>query len=439
MTSIVFEISLIILLIVANGVFSMSELAIISSRKVRLEQWAKEGNRKARAALKLANNPNNFLSTAQIGITLIGILSGAVGGATVAKRLEEVFDLIPFLDPYSETASFVVVVAIITYLSLVIGELVPKRLALGNSEQIACIVAKPMQLLANFGTPLVYLLSVSTEGLLKFFRISPTEEEPMTAEEIKELIAQGAEAGMFEEAEQEMVDRIFRLGDRPIKALMTPRTEIIWLDLDAPLTEIQQEVVNSTYSRFPVARENLDDCLGIIEIRDFLAACWTGEPINLEASVHAPLYVAESASALNVLESFKQTGNHIALVTDEYGGVEGLVTINDLLEAIVGSLPSPAEQEEPQIIQRADGSWLVDGMLSVDELKELLEVEEMEDEGDYHTMGGFMMTSLERIPTSGEYFEWSGFQFEVMDMDGTRVDKVLITKLNDSVKPNEEE
>jgi len=438
MTSIALEILLIILLIVANGVFSMSELAIISSRKVRLEQWAKEGNRKAKAALRLANNPNNFLSTAQIGITLIGILSGAVGGATVAKRLQEVLKLIPFLEPYSETISFAIVVALITYLSLVVGELVPKRLALGNAEQIACAVAKPMQLLANLGTPLVYLLSSSTEGLLKFFRINPTEEEPMTAEEIKELIAQGAEAGMFEEAEQEMVDRIFRLGDRPIKSLMTPRTEIVWLDLDAPLAEIQQEVVNCAYSRFPVARENLDECLGIIEIRDFLTACWTGEVINLEASVHAPLYVAESASALNVLESFKQTGNHIALVTDEYGGVEGLVTINDLLEAIVGSLPSQAEQEEPPIIQRADGSWLVDGMLSVDELKELLEVEEMADEGEYHTMGGFMMTTLERIPTSGEHFDWNGFQFEVVDMDGTRVDKVLITKLHDPQAIEEE-
>jgi len=428
MTSIVLEFLFILLLIVANGIFSMSELAIISSRKVRLEQWAKEGNRKARSALKLANNPNNFLATVQIGITLIGILSGAVGGATIAQHLEQGFNYLPAIAPYSESISFSIVVVVITYLSLVIGELVPKRLALSNPEQIAANVAKPMQMLANIGTPLVYLLTASSEALLKLFGINPSVEEPMTAEEIKELIAQGAEAGMFEESEQEMVDRIFRLGDRQIKALMTPRTEIVWLDLNTPLAETQQEVIDSPYSRFPVARETLDECLGIVEIRDFMTACLTGHEIDLEASLHSPLYIAETASALSVLESFKQTGNHIALVTDEYGGVEGLVTINDLLEAIVGNLPSQDQQDEPQIIRRDDGSWLVDGMLSVDELKELLEMEEMpEEEGNYHTVGGFMMTTLRHIPTSGEHFNWNGFEFEVMDMDGTRVDKVMIT------------
>lgn len=430
MISIVLELLFIVILVVANGVFSMSELAIVSSRKVRLEQWAKEGNRRAKAALKLANNPNNFLATVQIGITLIGILSGAVGGATIAKRLEGGLKLIPVIAPYSETISFGIVVAVITYLSLVIGELAPKRLALNNPEQIAITMAKPMQLLANLGTPLVFVLSSSTEALLKLLGIKATVEQPMSAVEIKELIAQGAEAGMFEESEQEMVDRIFSLGDRRIKALMTPRTEIIWLDLDTPLAEIQQEVISSPYSRFPVAKETLDECIGIVEIRDFLTACLTGTEIDLEASLHTPLHVAESASALSVLELFKQTGNHIALVTDEYGGVEGLVTINDLLEAIVGNLPSQDQRDDPQITKREDGSWLVDGMLSIDEVKELLDVEEMpEEEDNYHTVGGFMMTTLRRIPISGEHFNWGNFQFEVVDMDGTRVDKVLITPL----------
>jgi putative hemolysin len=430
MISIVFELLFIVLLVVANGVFSMSELAIVSSRKVRLEQWAKEGNRRAKAALKLANNPNNFLATVQIGITLIGILSGAVGGATIAKRLEGGLKLVPVIAPYSETIGFGIVVAVITYLSLVIGELAPKRFALNHPEQIAITVAKPMQLLANLGTPLVIVLSSSTEALLKLLGIKATVEQPMSADEIKELIAQGAEAGMFEESEQEMVDRIFSLGDRRIKALMTPRTEIIWLDLDIPLEEIQQEVISSPYSRFPVARETLDECIGIVEIRDFLTAYLTGTEIDLEASIHTPLHVAESASALSVLELFKQTGNHIALVTDEYGGVEGLVTINDLLEAIVGNLPSQDQRDDPQITKREDGSWLVDGMLSIDEVKELLDVEEMpEEEDNYHTVGGFMMTTLRRIPMSGEHFDWGGFQFEVVDMDGTRVDKVLISPL----------
>lgn len=430
MISIVLEIAFILLLIVTNGIFSMSELAIVSSRKVRLEQWAKEGDRKAKAALKLANNPNNFLATVQIGITLIGILSGALGGATIARKLEAGIKFIPVLSDYSQTISFTIIVAVITYLSLVIGELLPKRLALSNPEKIASAVAKPMQLLANFGKPLVYLLSSSTEALLKLFGIKNIEDQPMSAEEIKELIAQGAEVGIFEESEQEMVDRIFRLGDRSIKALMTPRTEIMWLDLDAPLVETQQKLIYSSCSQFPVARENLDECLGIVGIRDFLVASLTGKEIDLEANLHIPLYVAESATALSVLESFKQTGNHIALVTDEYGGVEGLITINDLFEAIVGNLPSQNQKTESQITKRDDGSLLVDGMISVDELQEFLEVDDMfEDDENYHTLGGFMMTSLKHIPISGEHLIWKGFQFEVVDMDGTRVDKVLISSL----------
>ncbi|MEE3718856.1 hemolysin family protein [Tumidithrix elongata RA019] len=429
MTSIAVEFLFILLLVVANGIFSMSELAIVSARKVRLEQWAKEGNRKAKAALELANSPNNFFSTAQIGITLIGILSGAVGGAAVAQRLKELLNLVPFLVPYSDTISFSVVVAVITYLSLVIGELVPKRLALGNAEQIACFVAIPMQWLAKLGTPVVYLLSGSTDALLRLLGIQATEEDPVTEEEIKVLIAQGAEAGTFEEAEQEMVERVFRLGDRPIKALMTPRTEIVWLDLDAPFIEMQQEVMNSVFSRFPVARENLDQCMGIIQLRDFLTACMGSTEVNLEACIRPPIFVAENTRALNVLELFKQTASHMVLVTDEYGGVEGLVTINDLLEAIVGDLPSSDSLSDSQAVQREDGSWLLDGMLSIDRVKEILEIEDLpsDRDGTYHTLGGFIMSYLRHIPTTGEYFNWDRFRFEVVDMDGTRVDKVLVT------------
>ncbi|CAN1210000.1 hemolysin family protein [Tumidithrix helvetica PCC 7403] len=432
MNSIAFEFLFILLLVIANGIFSMSELAIVSARKVRLEQWAKDGNRKAKAALELANSPNNFFSTAQIGITLIGILSGAVGGAAVAQRLKDALNLVPFLVPYSDTISFSVVVAIITYLSLVIGELVPKRLALSNAEQIACTVAIPMQWLAKLGTPLVYLLSGSTDALLRLLGIQSTEEDPVTEEEIKVLIAQGAEAGTFEEAEQEMVERVFRLGDRPIKALMTPRTEIVWLDLDAPFAEMQQEVMDSVFSRFPVARENLDECLGIIQLRDFLTACMGSTEVNLEACIRPPIFVAENTRALNVLELFKQTASHMVLVTDEYGGVEGLVTINDLLEAIVGDLPSSDPQNDSQVVQREDGSWLLDGMLSIDRVKEILDIEEFpsDREGTYHTLGGFIMNYLRHIPATGEHFNCNKHQFEVVDMDGTRVDKVLVTLIS---------
>jgi len=389
MSSLAFEALLIILLIIANGVFSMSELAIVSARRVRLEQWAKEGNVKARAALRLISSPNNFLSTVQIGITLIGISSGALGGATVAKSLKVSLDNIPLLRPYNETLSFVIVVGIITYLSLVIGELVPKRLAMSNAEKIACVVAPPMRFLANVGTPVVYLLSASTEALLSLLGIQATEESQVTEEEIKVMIAQGAESGMFEEAEHDMVERVFRLGDRPIKSLMTPRTEIDWIDVDSPFEETQREVLESGHSRFPVARENLDNCLGIVEIKEFLKASINGAQIDLVKVSSPPLYVAETASALSVLEQFKQTGDRVAMVTDEYGGVEGMVTLTDLLEAIVGDLPSSDRQGDPDAMQREDGSWLIDGMISSDRLKEVLEVENLpyKEERNYHTLG----------------------------------------------------
>ncbi|MCY7331918.1 MAG: hemolysin family protein [Pseudanabaena sp. CAN_BIN31] len=428
MPPLAFEALFIILLVIANGVFAMSELAIISARKVRLEQWAKEGNANARSALRLISSPNNFLSTTQIGITLIGILSGALGGTTVAKGLKDSLDTIAALKPYSEGLSFTIVVGIITYLSLVLGELVPKRLAMNNAEKIACAVAPSMRFLANIGTPIIYLLSTSTEALLSLLGIEITEESQVTEEEIKVMIAQGAESGMFEVAEHDMVERVFRLGDRPIKSLMTPRTEIDWLDVDAPFEETQREVLASGHSRFPVGRENLDDCVGIIEIKAFLNASLHGTPIDLVKASSPPLYVAETASALSVLEQFKQSGDRVAIVTDEYGGVEGLVTLTDLLEAIVGDLPSNDRQGDPDAMQREDGSWLIDGMISSDRLKEILEVEKLphEEDHNYHTLGGLMMTYLRHIPKVGEYFSWEHIRFEVMDMDGNRVDKVLV-------------
>ena len=440
MSSVASEALLIILLILVNGVFSMSELAIVSARKVRLEQWAKEGNAKARAALRLIASPTNFLSTVQIGITLIGISSGALGGATVAKTLKVSLDNVPLLQPYSEPLSFAIVVGIITYLSLVIGELVPKLLAMSNAEQIACAVAPPMRFLSNIGKPIVFLLSISTEAVLGILGIQVTEESQVTEEEIKVMIAQGAESGMFEEAEHDMVERVFRLGDRPIKSLMTPRTEIDWLDVDAPFEETQREVLNSGHSRFPVARENLDNCVGIVEIKEFLNASLNGKQIDLVKVSSPPLYVAETASALSVLEQFKQSGDRVAMVTDEYGGVEGIVTLTDLLEAIVGDLPSSYRQGDPDAMQREDGSWLIDGMISSDRLREILEVEELpfEKEHNYHTLGGLMMTYLRHIPMVGEHFTWERMRFEVVDMDGNRVDKVLVN-LSPPIVPTDEE
>lgn len=441
MSATISEIALILLLIIANGVFSGSEIAVVSARKVRLEQMSGQGNLKARLALKLANSPNNFLSTVQIGITLIGILSGAIGGATLAQRLEGVLAQFPPLQPYSETLSLVIVVGLITYLSLVVGELLPKRIALNHPEPIACAIAQPMRLLSRITAPFVYLLGASTDFLLKLLRIQASEEAPVTEEEIKALIQQGTRAGMFEEAEQEMVSRVFRLGDRSIKSLMTPRIDIDWLDTTAPIEETQQLIKDSSYSRFPVGQSSLDNCLGVVRVRDFLSAYMAGQAIDLQGMLQAPLFVSENTAALKVLEMFQDSGTHIALLTDEYGGIEGLVTLNDLVEAIVGELPSAEDSDEPMVVQREDGSWFIDGGLSIDELKELLKQESLpgEEVGNYHTLAGFIITSLGRIPASGDYFTWGSLQFEVADMDGNRVDKVLVTRMQTDVENHRRE
>jgi putative hemolysin len=434
MSSTVWEIVLILLLIVANGVFSGSEIAIVSSRKVRLEQLVKRGNPKAKLALKLANSPNDLLSTVQIGITLIGILNGAVGGATVAQRLEPALAVIPQLRPYSEALSLVIVVGLITYLSLVVGELAPKRLALNNPEKIACTMAQPMHMLSLITVPFVRLLSISTDRLLHLLGVRDSDEPPVTEEEIKVLIEQGTQSGMFEESEQEMVERVFRLGDRPIKGLMTPRTEIVWLDTEASQADNQRQVSDSTYSRFPVGRDSLDNCLGIVRVKNLFSSYLSGQPFDLESLLQPPLYVAESTNALKVLELFKESGTHIALVTDEYGGIEGLVTLNDLVEAIVGELPSSEHPDDPMSVQREDGSWLLDGLMSIDELKALLKQEGLpnEEAGSYFTLGGFVMAFLGRIPKTGDRFDSNGWRFEVVDMDGTRVDKVLVCAIGES-------
>ncbi len=429
MSSAIFEIVLIIVLVVANGIFSGSEIAIVSARKVRLEQLVKQGNKKARVALKLANSPNDFLSAVQIGITLIGILSGAVGGATLASRLQAWLGQVPLLAPYREPLGIGIVVTVITYLSLVIGELVPKRIALNNPEQLACNIAKPMSWLAKLTSPIVYLLGASTDRVLKLLGIQVNEEQTVTEEEIKVLIEQGARAGLFEIEEQNMVSRVFRLGDRPIRSVMTPRPEIAWLDIDAPIQEIQQDILSSPYSRFPVGEENLDQCLGILSVKDFLTAYISGEVSNLRKILQPASFIPENTPVLDVLENFRQTGKHLALITDEYGSIQGLVTLNDLTEAIIGNLSNQNVDDEPQSIRRDDGSWLLDGLLSIDELKELLQRDALplRDTANYHTLGGLVVAFFGHIPQSGEYFEAEGLRFEVVDMDGNRIDKILVT------------
>ncbi len=431
MAAIAFEIVLIFLLAIANGIFSGSEMAVVSARKVRLEQMMKRGNRKAQQALKLANSPNDFLSAVQIGITLIGILSGTVGGAKLSIRLENFFATVPALAPYAELLGVLIVVSGITYLSLVLGELVPKRIALNQPEQIACTVAKPLGVVAIATTPIIKILGFSTEALLKLLGVKALDEPAITEEEIKGLIEQGARAGTFAVAEKEMVSRIFKLDDRSINSIMTPGIEVAWLDVDAPWEENQRRIQQQPYSQYPVCRESLGQCLGIIRTKDIWATTWSGGIPDLERLLRRPLYIPERVRALKVLEEFRSSVAHMALITDEYGGVEGVVTLNDLIEAIVGELPSVQDADEPAILQREDGSWLLDGLLSIELLKELLKQERLPNEAEeqYHTLGGFVLTVLEHIPQSGERFEALGYRFEVVDMDGTRVDKVLVSAL----------
>jgi putative hemolysin len=427
-TQFLFELFIILLLLVANGVFAMSELAVVSARKSRLEQRAID-DKKAQVALELASQPDMFLSTVQIGITLIGTLAGAFGGATLAEKLEVWFNQVPLLAPYSGTLSVFLVVITITYLSLVIGELVPKRLALNNPEAIATSVAPTMRLLSRLTAPAVRLLTASTDFVLRLLQVQPSEEPPVTEAEVRTMIEQGTQVGVFEPIEEEIVGQVFRLSDRTVSALYTPRTDIVWLDIDDPPEEIRQTLLEQRFSRYPVAQDSLDNILGLVSAQALLAQSLSGQPLDLPSIMEPPLFIPETTPALVVVDRLKQTRSHVALVIDEYGGVEGLVTLDDILSAIVGDTPNADPAEDVEAIQREDGTWLLDGMVQIDEFQDLFELQELPDvgEGYYQTVGGLVMAMLGRIPVPGDNFEWAGMRFEVMDMDGRRVDKVLVT------------
>ena len=427
------------LLIVVNGVFVMAEMAVVSSRKPRLQQLANSGSRNAQAALELATHPDRFLATVQIGITLIAILTGALAERTLTERLAIQFQQTPRLAEYSETIAFSIVVVAITYASLVIGELVPKRLALYNPERIASAMARFMGFLSRVGAPAVSLISGSTRVVMTALGIRPTEEPPVTEEEIKVMMEQGAEAGVFEEAEHDIVKSIFKLGDRAVSALMKPRRDVVWLDLEDSPIENQKKLASSLYSRFPVAQGSLDNVLGIVQTKDLLTRCLAGSPMDFRESLRPPLFVPDGLPALRLLEMFKKSRTHMALVVDEYGGVEGLVTLNDILEDLVGDVASVDMPGEQQVYQRPDGSWLIDGKLLIDDLKEVLKIPKLPDEesGSYQTLGGLVMLQVGRVPVTGDTFEVAGYRFEVVDMDGKRVDKVLVSKLETPAESND--
>ncbi|MCT0208055.1 hemolysin family protein [Synechococcus sp. CS-1332] len=422
---------LIVLLILINGIFSGSELAMMSARRLRLEHQAEAGDPKAEVALKLIRSPNDFLSTVQIGITLIGILSGALGGSRLAESLRPLLEAVPPLRPWAEPLALGIVVTLITFLSLVLGELVPKRIALSDPERFACLVAPPMRTLSRWMAPLAHLLGSSTDRLLSLMGIGENGEPEITEDEIRTLLRRGTESGLFDVAEHAMVERVFRLADRPVKAIMTPRTEICWLDLSESSQSHLDLVIRANHSLYPVARDSLDACVGVVRGRTFLAAQLTDGPREIESFLHTPLYVGESTRALKLIEQFRTSGVHIALVTDEFGGIEGLVTLNDMMEAIVGDLSSARDKEDPMIIVRQDGSWLLDGALDIADFKDLVMKASLPEEisGGYQTLGGFVMHFLEHIPQAGEGFDWEDLRIEVVDMDGNRVDKLLVNRI----------
>ncbi len=433
-----FEESLIILiLILANGVFAMSEAAMISLRHARLEQRAEDGDRKAQTALALARHPNQFLATVQVGITLVGIFNGALGGAALSQYLAPYLARVPALAPYSRVLALVLVVLVITYVSLVLGELIPKRIALNNPEGVAMAVARPMRALSRLAGPVVTLLSRSTELGLRIMGIKKSNEPPVTEEEVRIMLEKGTRVGVFEETEQDMVESVFRLGDRRVDAIMTPRTEVFWLDLEDPLEQLVKEVTENPHSIFPVAQGDLDNVIGILRARDFLVARLENQTINVRDLLLQPIFVPESTPVFRVLDEVRKSGLTLAFVIDEYGGVLGVVTLIDILTAIVGEIPEAGEDYQPLAFQRPDGSWLFDGLLRVDELKEILDLDTLpeEDRLGYQTLGGMIMAYTGEIPEVGTSFNWMSYTFEVVDMDAMRVDKVLVTPAQQPAPP----
>ena len=417
------EILIVLFLILLNGFFAMSETAILASRKARLQQRVNGGDAKARKALNLAENPNRFLPTVQIGITLIGVLTGAVGGAVFADPLAAEMGRVPALLPYAHSASLAIVVILITFFSMLIGELVPKRLALHDTESVASRIAGFMSFVSSLFSPVVWLLEKSSDLVLRMLGVKPSEEPPVTEEELLVQLDEGTQAGVFKEAEQDMVEGVFSLSDQRVNALMTPRNEIVWLDVNDTLAEVRRKVQESPFSRFPVAEDSLDGVLGVVKAKDLLLADLKSGS-DLKQIVRPPIHIPETAFGSRALEMFRESKRELMLVVDEFGVVQGLITLADILEEIVGAF-----EGGPQATQRQDGSWLLDGMLQNDEFKEIFNLRHLPDEEEYETLGGFVMMQLGRIPQPTDQFDWNGLRFEVMEMDDKRVDKVQVSSM----------
>ena len=422
------DIALLLGLILLNGVFAMSEIALVSSRRARLAQLAETGQRGAARALELSADPTTFLSTVQVGITSIGILSGAVGESAIADRFRVGFETVPFLAPHAATLALSCMVVVLTYTSLILGELVPKRLGLTHPERIAALVAGPMSTLARIGRPVVLLLTRSTELILTILRVSRVKQPAISLEEIKVLMQQGTDEGVFEKAEQELVTNVLHLDERYVGAVLTPRSDVVFLNAELSFDQNRATLTGSPHTVLPLCRGTLDDVVGFVRSTEILQRVLDGEPVDLVSMASQPLYVPRTMTLMALLQQFRQTHLPIALVVDEFGGISGLVSLTDVTAAIVGELPA-REDEDPAVVRRQDGSLLVDGGLEVGQLERALGTTLLDDESRraYHTVGGLAMFVLGRIPRVGDVFGREGIGFEIVDMDGNRVDRVLVT------------
>lgn len=405
----------------------MSEIALISARKNRLETAAKKGNTSAKTALDLANSPNKFLSTVQIGITLIGILTGIYSGDKITSDVEAFFASYTLTFPYANSLAVGVVVVVLTFFSLVLGELLPKRIGLNHPEAIAKAVAVPMKMVSIVTAPFIWLLTVSTDGILKVLNIKPTADGKVTEEEIKAIIKEGTEVGEVQEIEQDIVERVFHIGDRKVNSLMTHRKSIVYLALDESYEELKEKILSELHSVYPVCSENLDEVIGVVLLKDLFASLEKGD-FDLQKIMIEPVYFIEHTSAYKALENFKKSKIHYALVTDEYGVFQGIITLNDILEALVGDA-ADFYDEEFQLQAREDGSWLVDGHYSLHDFMTYFDLDDMLNDYEVTTVSGLMITELGSIPKQGDKLIWNKLEFEVMDMDGVKIDKILIKNI----------
>ena len=439
MSIITLEIAILLLLIAANGVFATAEMAFVAAKKARLRKLAEAGDASAKVAMQMFESPTRFFSTVQVGITLIGIVAGVFGGTTLARELAEVLREMPWLAPYAHGVSLTVVICVITFLSLVVGELVPKRLALNDPERITLLLARPMHRLSMCVSPLITLLSATTDLVLKCLGFRKGVEPSITNEEIKTLIEQGHHAGVFHQAEIEMVEGVMKLDEQTVADLMTPRARIIWLNADDADEVNWRRIVASSHTYFPVREKRPDKVLGLVSVKAMWANLAVGAPSRLRDLVTPPLIVPGTMSATQLLETFKQHGKHLALVGDEFGQIEGLVTLIDVMEAIVGSLPADGPRHQKLCRQRSDGSWLVDATMDFNDLLRVLHIENLSqgDAAAYRSVGGFVLSHLSRIPDEGDHFEWGDFSFEVVDMDRHRIDKLAVARITPSIVAGE--